>query len=122
MGILAAGGFAYIYKGYTIDLMGLNSTLMAHAQAVKQGFSNHASFDVNTFWKLMPDMVGTFYGGEIITDTASFILPENMDYFRKEMFVYKAYKQIFDYPRFIDTYLPALVRNKQKDFYIFRLL
>ena len=102
--------------------MGLNSTLMAQATRVKQGFSNHASFDVNTFWKLMPDMVGTFYGGEIITDTASFIFPENMDYFRKEMFVYKAYKQIFDYPRFIDTYLPALVRNKTKRFLYFRLL
>jgi arabinofuranosyltransferase len=119
VGILAAGGFAYIYKGYTVDLMGLNSTLMAHAQPVKHGVRNHASFDVNTFWKLLPDMVGTFYGGEIVSDTAKFILPENTDYFRSGMFVYKAYKQLFDYPRFIDSYLPALVRNKQKDDYIF---
>jgi hypothetical protein len=119
VGILAAGGFAYIYKGYTVDLMGLNSTLMAHAQPVKHGVRNHASFDVNTFWKLMPDVVGTFYGGEIITDTAKFILPENTDLFRNGMFVYKAYKQLFDYPRFIDSYLPALVRNKQKDYYVF---
>lgn len=119
VGILAAGGFAYIYKGNTVDLMGLNSTLMAHAQPVKHGVRNHASFDVNTFWKLMPDMVGTFYGGEIVTDTAKFILPENTDYFRSGMFVYKAYKQLFDYPRFIDSYQPALVRNKQKEDYIF---
>jgi arabinofuranosyltransferase len=119
VGILAAGGFAYIYKGWTIDLMGLNSVQMAHAQRVKHGFRNHASFDVNTFWKMMPDMVGTFYGGEIVTDTAKFTLPENTDYFRSGMFIYKAYKQLFDYPRFIDSYLPALVRNKKQDAYIF---
>lgn len=119
VGILAAGGFAYIYKGWTVDLMGLNSTAMAHAEAVKHGFRNHASFDVDVFWKLMPDMVGTFYGGEIVTDTTKFILPENTDGFRSVAFVYKAYKQLFDYPRFIDSYLPALVRNKQNDCYIF---
>jgi arabinofuranosyltransferase len=119
VGILAAGGFAYTYQGNTIDLMGLNSTLMAHASPIKHGFRNHASFDVNTFWKLMPDMVGTFYGGEMVTDTAKFILPENTDYFRNGQFVYQAYKQIFDYPRFIETYLPALIRNKKNDFYIF---
>jgi arabinofuranosyltransferase len=119
VGILAAGGFAYIYKGYTVDLMGLNSTLMAHAQPIKHGVKNHASFDVNAFWKLMPDMVGTFYGGEIVADTAKFILPENTDFFRNGVFIYKAYKQLFDYPRFIDSYLPALVRNKQQGYYIF---
>jgi hypothetical protein len=119
VGLLAAGGFAYSYDGTTIDLMGLNSVAMAHAERVKHGFRNHASFDVNTFWKLMPDVVGTFYGGEIVTDTTEFILPENLNYFRNGQFVYQAYKQIFDYPRFIETYLPALVRNRQKDFYIF---
>jgi hypothetical protein len=119
VGILAAGGFAYAYKGNTIDLMGLNSTLMAHATSIKHGFRNHASFDINTFWKLMPDMVGTFYGGEIITDTSLFVLPENTDYFRNGMFVYLAYKHIFDYPRFIQTYLPALVRNTVNDYYVF---
>jgi arabinofuranosyltransferase len=119
VGILAAGGFAYSYEGNTIDLMGLNSTLMAHASPVKHGFRNHASFDVNTFWKLMPDMVGTFYGGEVITDTATFILPENTDYFRNGQFIYKAYKQLFDYPRFIETYVPALLRSKKNDYYIF---
>jgi len=119
VGILAAGGFGYAYQGNTVDLMGLNSTLMAHASPIKHGVRNHASFDVNTFWKLSPDMVGTFYGGEIVTDTSKFILPENTDYFRPVMFVYKAYKQLFDYPRFISDYLPALVRNRHKDYYIF---
>jgi arabinofuranosyltransferase len=115
IGLLAAGGFCYAYKGNTIDLMGLNSTIMAHATRIKQGYRNHASFDINGFWKLRPDIVGTFYGGEIITDTSKFILPENTDEFRHGMFVYTAYKKIFDYPEFIKTYCPALVRNKNKD-------
>jgi arabinofuranosyltransferase len=121
VGILAAGGFAYDYKGQTIDLMGLNSTLMAHANPIKQGFRNHASFDIKTFWKLKPDMVGTFYGGEIVkaSDTNMFNLAENTDTFRNGMFVYVAYKGIFDEPEFIAAYLPALVREKQNDFYIF---
>jgi arabinofuranosyltransferase len=119
VGILAAGGFAYAYKGRTVDLMGLNDTSMAHATRIKQGFRNHASFDIKTFWKLKPDMVGTFYGGEIVRDTNLFNLPENTDTFRKGIFVYVAYKGIFDQPDFITGYLPALVREKNNDYYIF---
>lgn len=119
VGLIAAGGFGYEYKGNTIDLMGLNSTLMAHATRIKSGFRNHASFDINTFWKLRPDMLGPFYGGVVVTDATNFILPENTDYFRSTEFAYLAYKHIFDDPRFIQTYLPALVRNTKNDFYIF---
>ncbi|HVU56515.1 MAG TPA: hypothetical protein VHD83_15725 [Puia sp.] len=119
VGLIAAGGFAYAYKGYTIDLMGLNSVAMAHADPIKIGFRNHASFDINTFWKLSPDMVGPFYGGVIVTNPSGFALPENMDDFRTTQFTYGAYKHIYDVPRFIQTYLPALVRNSKNNFYIF---
>ncbi len=119
VGILAAGGFTYDYKGNTIDMMGLNSTLMAHANRIKKGFRNHASFDINTFWKLQPDILGLFYGGEVVTDTSSFILPENTYYFRHGQFEYGVFKQIFDYPRFIRNYFPALIRRTGDDFYVF---
>ncbi len=119
VGILAAGGFAYAYDGQTIDLMGLNDTMMAHATRIKQGFRNHASFDIKTFWKLKPDMVGTFYGGEIVKDTNMFNLAENTDTFRNGVFVYVAYKGIFDEPEFIANYYPALVRERDNDFFIF---
>ena len=119
VGLLAAGGFCYSYKGNTIDLMGLNSTIMAHATRIKKGFRNHASFDVKGFWKLRPDIVGTFYGGEIVTDTGKFILPENTEEFRHGMFVYTSYKKIFDSPEFIQTYFPALVRNKETSYFVF---
>ncbi|MDI3320219.1 hypothetical protein [Pinibacter soli] len=119
IGLLAAGGFCYSYKGNTVDLMGLNSTIMAHASRIKHGFRNHASFDINGFWKLKPDVVGTFYGGEVVTDTADFILPENTADFRNGAFIYASYKRIFDYPQFIATYLPALVRSRDTNYFIF---
>ena len=119
VGVLAAGGYTYDYKGNTIDMMGLNNTMMAHANRVKKGFRNHASFDINTFWKLQPDILGPFYGGEVVTDTASFILPENTYYFRHGEFVYGVFKQIYDYPRFIQNYFPALIRRNGDNFYIF---
>lgn len=57
-GVLVAGGSAYGYKGETIDLLGLNNTLMAHAKAKKTHnlLKNHASFDKNTFYLLKPDI------------------------------------------------------------------
>jgi hypothetical protein len=119
VGLIAAGGFGYAYKGNTVDLMGLNSVAMAHATRYKQGVRNHASFDIPTFWKLSPDMVGMFYGGEEVTDPSQFILPENMTSFRNSQFTYLAYKHIYDMPRFIQNYLPALVRNRKNAFYIF---
>lgn len=117
-GIIAAGGYGYIYKGTTVDLMGLNSTLMAHASKRKVGPRNHASFDVGAFWKLKPDMVGMFYGAAMIKDTAIFTAPDNEPGFRNS-FTYTVYKKIFDQPQFIETYLPALVKLKPDADYLF---
>lgn len=119
IGVLAAGGFGYIYKGNVVDLMGLNSTVMAHASRIKHGYRNHASFNKKAFWKLEPDMVGVFYGGKAIEDRTLFVLPENTIEFRQSAFVYTAYKDIFDYPKFISIYKPALIRNKKENFYLF---
>jgi hypothetical protein len=116
---LAVGGFTYEYKGTSIDVLGLNNTMMAHANPIKKGFRNHASFDINTFWKLQPDILGPFYGGEVVRDTTNFVLPENTFGFRHGYFVYGVLKQIYDYPRFIQTYLPALVRRRGDNFYIY---
>jgi arabinofuranosyltransferase len=117
-GIIAAGGYGYIYKGATIDLMGLNNTLMAHASKRKVGPRNHASFDVGAFWKLQPDMVGMFYGAASVQDTAAFTLPDNGPGFRNS-FTYEVYKKIFDQPQFIQTYLPALVKLKTESTFLF---
>jgi hypothetical protein len=57
-GVLGAGGRAFTYKGNTIDLLGLNNTKMAHADKVKAKnlTKNHASFNVDVFFDLKPDL------------------------------------------------------------------
>lgn len=119
IGSFATGGVGYMYNGKTIDLLGLNSTIMAHADNIKTGVRNHASFDKKAFWQLRPDVLGTGFGGEIISDTSSFVLYENMPGFRNDNFMYLAYKKIYDDNDFRDAYVPALVQHKDKDFFVF---
>jgi hypothetical protein len=60
IGVGPAGGIALAYDGQIFDLLGLNWTEMAHANPVKVGMRNHASFDKATFWKHAPDVVSAF--------------------------------------------------------------
>jgi arabinofuranosyltransferase len=118
VGIIAAGGFGYAYEGSTIDLMGLNNTIMAHANKRKSGPRNHASFDINGFWKLRPDIVGPFYGAQVVRSPSNFILPENRRGFSGS-FPYKVYKGIFNSPDFVNSYKPALIKSKADHEYLF---
>jgi hypothetical protein len=65
--------------------------------------------------------MGTYIGANVVKviDTALFILPENTPAYRSSDFVYLCYKGIFDDANFRNTYFPALVKNKQKDYYVF---
>ncbi|MEM8580044.1 MAG: hypothetical protein AAGF50_02455 [Pseudomonadota bacterium] len=60
IGVGPAGGIALAYDGHIYDLLGLNWTEMAHANPVKVGMRNHASFDKPTFWAHQPDVIATF--------------------------------------------------------------
>jgi hypothetical protein len=119
LGALATGSVAYSYKGKTIDLLGLNNTIMAHASSVKEGYRNHASFDKKGFWKLRPDILGTFIGANVVSDTTFFVLPENTTNYRSSDFAYLCYKGIFDDVEFRESYFPALVKNKTEDYFVF---
>lgn len=119
LGALATGSIGYSYNGKTIDLLGLNNTTMAHANPIKQGYRNHASFDKGGFWKLAPDVLGTFMGADIVRDTTLFVLPENTRRYRTSDFTYQCFKGIFDDPEFREAYEPALVQNRQFDYFIF---
>ena len=59
IGVVTAGGNAYAYGGKTIDLMGLTNSAMAHANRSKNAdaVKNHASFTVEVFHDLAPDLV-----------------------------------------------------------------
>ncbi len=60
IGVGPAGGIALAYDGQIYDLLGLNWTVMAHANPVKEGMRNHASFDKPTFWAHQPDVLSAF--------------------------------------------------------------
>ncbi|MEM8863029.1 MAG: hypothetical protein AAGD96_32360, partial [Chloroflexota bacterium] len=57
VGIIVAGGFAHTYGGESVDLMGLNNVLMAHNGGDRVGLKNHAAFEKDSFYELMPDVV-----------------------------------------------------------------
>lgn len=63
-GVMCAGGSAFEYKGKTIDLLGLNNTKMAHAIKIKDKNlpKNHASFNIDVFFELSPDLF--WYGSD----------------------------------------------------------
>jgi hypothetical protein len=63
--------------------------------------------------------LGTFIGANVVSDTTFFVLPENTTNYRSSDFAYLCYKGIFDDVEFRESYFPALVRNKTKDYFVF---
>lgn len=57
VGVITAGGFRYSYSGPVLDLLGLNSTEMAHSPGPRFGVKNHAGFNKSVFWKWQPDVI-----------------------------------------------------------------
>jgi hypothetical protein len=54
---ITAGGNKYGYSGHVYDLMGLNSTEMAHAPGGRGGYKNHAGFNREVFYGWEPDVL-----------------------------------------------------------------
>ncbi|MBE7171169.1 MAG: hypothetical protein INR73_11295 [Williamsia sp.] len=118
IGAMATGGVGYTYNGNTIDLLGLNNTIMAHATGVKTGLRDHASFTWDGFWKLRPEIFGAAHGGEAVQDSIPFVLYENEPGFRNSL-MYSLLKGIFDDEAFRKAYTPALVKYKNNDYSVF---
>jgi arabinofuranosyltransferase len=57
VGVIASGGFALAYEGVVIDTMGLNNVQMAHAGGDRQGWKNHAAFNVEVFMAQRPSLL-----------------------------------------------------------------
>jgi len=53
IGVIAAGGIARTYPGRIVDLMGLNSTAIAHYPGDRKGLKNHAAFEKEAFFRLV---------------------------------------------------------------------
>ena len=54
---ITAGGNKLGYDGYVFDLMGLNSTEMAHAPGDAANFKNHTGFNRELFYEWAPDIL-----------------------------------------------------------------
>jgi hypothetical protein len=114
IGRIWAGAYAYAYNGPTVDLMGLNNTIMAHADAKKVGLKNHAAFNKDAFYKLSPD----FLNGTIVKDTSKFTLPENHADFVNG-FEYSVFKGIYKDERFVQSYTPVIISKPGESFFYF---
>jgi hypothetical protein len=116
-GIITVGGFGFIYEGATIDLMGLNNTLMGHSPGERMGIKNHAAFNKEIFYRLQPELLlpRTIEGErEALMQYADLLNVNN--------FENKAMKNIFNDPSFQNQYKPVLVTNKDTGKHIFSFI
>lgn len=99
LGIGPAGGIALGYDGPILDLLGLNWVEMAHANPVKTGMRNHASFDAATFWRRPPDLIAEF--NRPCSKSAFMVrrVDENMT------------KGLYREPRFQEAYVPVRIEG-----------
>ncbi len=79
VGVIPAGGIARSYDGPIIDLLGLNHIRIAHYRGPRLGKKNHASFEREMFFELMPDILigfppGPAKGSEFTNETLKGLL------------------------------------------------
>lgn len=116
IGIIAVGGFGLIYGGNTIDLMGLNNTLMGHSPGKRIGIKNHAAFNKDIFYQLQSDLILPKIVADkktAISQYADFLNPFNFDN--------RAMKNIFNDDRFRQEYTCVMVtkRTDEKNIFFF---
>jgi len=106
IGVIAAGGIKYNYEGEIVDLMGLNNTIMAHNGGRRAGYKNHAAFEVNTFFKLEPDIV---WPREVNESTWQYTYAEVMEGWENK----EGFKGLFSDLDFLNLYTFAKVKHGQ---------
>ena len=104
-GVMVAGASAYVYKGYSIDLLGLNNVEMGHSTPIKTGFKNHGSFNKDVFLKQRPDL---FFYTRVYNDTSEFNMKEQMD-FKEAQWNRDMFKDIFKDDNFKKIYFPVFI-------------
>jgi arabinofuranosyltransferase len=72
VGVTAAGGVQYTYRGPVYDMLGLNDVRMGHSPGDRRGLRGHAAFDKTVFWTVAPPVVSpVLCGGPIDADLAA---------------------------------------------------
>lgn len=110
VGISEAGGFGYTYKGKSIDLLGLNSTLVAHATDKSlTGVKNHSAFSKNAFYKLQPDVFFAHSRSSYFVENIREASEEEHD----NTFAIQIYRNIFAETEFRQLYERVLIQDPQ---------
>jgi arabinofuranosyltransferase len=110
VGISEAGGFAYAYHGRSLDLLGLNSTLVAHADDKNlKGVKNHSAFSKKAFYELQPDVFYAHSSTSYFVDTKE-EAPQKED---ETPFAVQIYGNIFAEPEFNELYEKILIHDPQ---------
>jgi arabinofuranosyltransferase len=81
LGTLTTGGVGYTYAGAKLDMLGLNNVSMAHSAGDRHGNKNHAAFNKDMFFELLPDLFAPHFStdGEQILGQAANIFPFKYD-------------------------------------------
>jgi len=115
VGVIAAGGVAYTYKGPIVDLMGRNNVQMAHADKIKVGgIKNHNSFNKTVFYKQMPDVI---VGFDVFPDT-SMIKPVILDPDYRTNFQNVVLKSLYFDAAFHRNYTYTIIKLPNEQYFV----
>jgi hypothetical protein len=105
LGTLTTGGVGYTYVGRKLDMLGLNNVSMAHSAGDRRGNKNHAAFNKDVFFELMPDLFAAQFsdGGEQIPMQAANIFPFKYSFWQASL------KHLYQDQRFVDAYAPVAI-------------
>lgn len=115
IGVVAAGGIAYTYKGNINDVLGLNNTAVAHTfgNRPKDILKSHRAFNKAVFLKQLPDL----FLFDIIKDTTTYI-----PYYKRQhiddLFGSKVIKHIYKDAAFNKLYTFIYIYNIQLNEFI----
>lgn len=105
LGTLTTGGVGYAYAGRKLDMLGLNNVSMAHSAGDRRGNKNHAAFNKDVFFELLPDMFAAQFsaGGDQIPEQAANIFPFNYSFWQASL------QHLDQDQRFVDAYSPVAI-------------
>ena len=114
VGVITVGGFALRYAGPTVDLMGLNNTVMGHSSGDRIGVKNHAAFNKDIFYQQVPDLLLP----KLVADTTAAEL-RFAELLRTDNFDNQAMKNIFNDDQFYRFYLPVMMSKEGRNVFAF---
>lgn len=105
LGTLTTGGVGYAYTGRKLDMLGLNNVSMAHRAGDRRGNKNHAAFNKDVFFELLPDMFAPKFsdGGAQIPEQAADLFPFKYSFWQVSL------EHLNQDQRFVDAYSPVAI-------------